>query len=767
MDRTEAFTYADDFQAELAVIGDASVRAKYEAMSSQLPEYQAARTALLGELAVQVSALTTEWTADKLDQQILPFGQTSPEETIPERTINGVAHTPEEEQAISWASELWTNYRQPIHQLKASKRRAAEQRLDRQLARAISEQTPSGAHMAHDGALLNSAYYGCWVAEWAKRPDERTERFMKTITETLGSEVRNNWQQIPHATLRDWVSSDVAVSPLLPPELPALNVGHLLLKEYFKGPGTSAEIIEAGSTFIEASLDFIPNSQINSLKYAAKIINFETDIIPWGSRFCETTFAFPRASIGAPEAYAQATNFCEAALKTYIFCYGAVPPAIISSAMKDMLQQPSFAKLQQQIYQEFSRGTASPKELDRLQQHVSRADPGSTSFLQSFSEQYHPDGHIVIPGDDDPKFKALNDALYRGYDMLGRKLDAYIGYHFGTNLSPTEFPGVKIRGVASVPLPDGLMFDVLLPEGIKTNDKEDLMYATLEATQNLLAGESDEMQAFRQVRAANLCHIRPVLRLPIQTNFLPEATLIQLRERVKADDVMIHELTELAAIGMPEPLLPEGVTAIDMIQTLTTTIRTNPNRFVGRRGIRFPLSDPVLTSRGLQQIDMKRLEDNRLRISLKRHAAKPIVFHADASTLELLSDGRAVHMAYETTKLWYLSLSMLSEWMTRPAVETSEGMVEEGRENPVGVGHFGYLRIEENGKKYQRGNAQWYVFLDEQNGDLDEASARRALKDPTGKGRNSTYYGERSDAIEREPLEIYIAPPPFISHHQD
>jgi hypothetical protein len=203
MDRTEAFTYADDFQAELAVIGDASVRAKYEAMSSQLPEYQAARTALLGELAVQVSALTTEWTADKLDQQILPFGQTSPEETIPERTINGVAHTPEEEQAISWASELWTNYRQPIHQLKASKRRAAEQRLDRQLARAISEQTPSGAHMAHDGALLNSAYYGCWVAEWAKRPDERTERFMKTITETLGSEVRNNWQQIPHATLRD------------------------------------------------------------------------------------------------------------------------------------------------------------------------------------------------------------------------------------------------------------------------------------------------------------------------------------------------------------------------------------------------------------------------------------------------------------------------------------------------------------------------------------------------------------------------------------
>lgn len=91
-------------------------------------------------------------------------------------------------------------------------------------------------------------------------------------------------------------------------------------------------------------------------------------------------------------------------------------------------------------------------------------------------------------------------------------------------------------------------------------------------------------------------------------------------------------------------------------------------------------------------------------------------------------------------------------------IHTSEGIVQEGREGPIKVGYFAFLRVRsEDGYKYRRQYDQWYLCLEEKGLDLDEESERLRQDDETGQERNFTYYREHpDDGAHLAPLRMYL-----------
>jgi hypothetical protein len=70
------------------------------------------------------------------------------------------------------------------------------------------------------------------------------------------------------------------------------------------------------------------------------------------------------------------------------------------------------------------------------------------------------------------------------------------------------------------------------------------------------------------------------------------------------------------------------------------------------------------------------------------------------------------------------------------------------------MGHYAYLRIREDGRRYHFSEAQQVACLEEQGKDLAAENERLKYLDPTGRLRNSTYVRENYDPA-KPPLEVY------------
>jgi hypothetical protein len=103
-----------------------------------------------------------------------------------------------------------------------------------------------------------------------------------------------------------------------------------------------------------------------------------------------------------------------------------------------------------------------------------------------------------------------------------------------------------------------------------------------------------------------------------------------------------------------------------------------------------------------------------------------------------------------------LVLKLAKIWSCHKEVVTSEGVVSSESGNTANVGHFAYLRVTGDGKKYKYTDQQREIFQEEQGGELAVESQRRQALDDTGQARNSTYVRENYDP-QKPPLEVYYS----------
>lgn len=235
-----------------------------------------------------------------------------------------------------------------------------------------------------------------------------------------------------------------------------------------------------------------------------------------------------------------------------------------------------------------------------------------------------------------------------------------------------------------------------------------------------------------------------------------EGYMALVRRRTVYDDEVLstNPLNDfvIKAFNTTEPL-PTGLESKKRIEQYR-------KRFVPRRGVQVVINDQEVRDSGLTSLVLKSGGGNRVIVEATIHGKPRAIQIKDGVFYSAFGVKVAgVGVGTEVPGYAFLDYCMhaLSEWMCRPVIETSEGTIEEGKDGPIRGGYFGYLGLKKDGSNSNRSDKQWEFCATERNLDLDEESDRRRPLDPTGKGRNSTYYKEDPDDGEHlPPLRVYL-----------
>jgi hypothetical protein len=189
---------------------------------------------------------------------------------------------------------------------------------------------------------------------------------------------------------------------------------------------------------------------------------------------------------------------------------------------------------------------------------------------------------------------------------------------------------------------------------------------------------------------------------------------------------------------------------------LRQVIKDEQKRFLGRRPIKFAMPPELRQMAGLISL--------RLRYNPREHDIKA-VFALDDGEVELsldrelrVLDDKKISLAYPGIRQYYenLVLKLAKKWMCTQEIHTSEGTVSERSGNSANMGHYAYLRIREDGRRYHFSETQRVACLEEQGKDLSKENERLKHLDPAGRLRNSTYVRENYDPA-KPPLEVYYS----------
>lgn len=188
---------------------------------------------------------------------------------------------------------------------------------------------------------------------------------------------------------------------------------------------------------------------------------------------------------------------------------------------------------------------------------------------------------------------------------------------------------------------------------------------------------------------------------------------------------------------------------------LRNEINARQKRFFGRRPVKFSMPATLNQMAGLISVSLRyepkykkvicdfELDDGQVELRLDRNLC--------------ISEKGKVSIEHLEMKAYYenLILKLAKSWMCNHEVHTSEGTISEQSGNSANMGHFAYLRIREDGRRYHFSETQRLACLEEQSKDLASESERLKYLDPTGRLRNSTYVRENYDPA-KPPLEVYI-----------
>ena len=189
-------------------------------------------------------------------------------------------------------------------------------------------------------------------------------------------------------------------------------------------------------------------------------------------------------------------------------------------------------------------------------------------------------------------------------------------------------------------------------------------------------------------------------------------------------------------------------------EKLRIAIRQNQKRFLGRRPIKFAMPAELRQMAGLVNVSLRynprehdiicnvNLDDGDVELSLDRD-----LHFTDSGKLSLAYPG--IRQYYEN-----LILKLVKHWACANEVHTSEGEVSESSGHSANMGHFAYLRVRDDGRKYKFSENQRELCLEEQGLDLANESERLKTLDQSGKERNSTYVREYFDP-SKPPLVVY------------
>lgn len=229
---------------------------------------------------------------------------------------------------------------------------------------------------------------------------------------------------------------------------------------------------------------------------------------------------------------------------------------------------------------------------------------------------------------------------------------------------------------------------------------------------------------------------------------------IALDKRLYGSNLLLmlqHSLSAEKAAVIKDPSFIESENA-----ELRQEIPALQKRFFGRRPVKFTMPES-LKSTGLNAVSIRK-DANSGKFFAKmclHNGDVELELTRDYFTIDKHVDGLLYSRGHFKPFYENIILKLARLWTCAEAIDTSDGIVSEETKRTANTGHFGYLRMEEGGKKFKFSPAQADACFEEQGKCLAEESKRLADIDPTDRGRNSTYYREKYDP-HKPPLEVYF-----------
>lgn len=733
----EVKPFFESLQMDLAQADDPQLRSWYETEMSLTPEYQEAIRLqeqvhqFHGLLSLLINKVPIEESQTPHAENKVPNNT----ETDVKQYENG--HS-EESKAIKWASDTLDEFlklpsTRPVKQKKADSR-------DRNFVRKHLENTRIddeniGSILRHPDLLAQS------LESWAVAAQEkggRSSRFYEVAVRELGEIAKQQWRDTSKKELagimRGWTHAEFAEDAF-----------EHIAKKHFEGPGKLTDQLHAYLD-LALAIQYVLDDQ-PTIDKISDTLYYRTNAIPRGGHIqqavinstyrvddlelCRLGNDIDKISAGVSliasgdrSAYKHDyySGVPEGDMTAIILSFAkANDISIIAAtrilddrrqALKAFLEeQEAFdpRKLKEVLTDEFGEEVAN-----WVWQAAYVTSPARAEYVRTF-------GARAMSNVMREAFKARNE-MYRQHP------DAY-----------------AIKEVLSIPTPNNMMLDILIPEDWEHNPDE---LATLLQGVSDLVGTEGFDEAEESLKDEESGQAMGYSRLLTKSLYLGEHRVVcAARFSCDLDRLQEHDLNKL----MWRNLQSLPVEQFGSNETIGERIRQGQRRFVSKRGFRVTFSSDELTQNGLQSMTIKQDPERprTLRVVL-HYNGQPLCFKLN-DRLQIDLEGRRLHSERLQQIIEQRTLAILEDYMTREALESSEGTIS-GAETgtTTRIAHLAYLP-----QGYNFSEDAWEHCRREQGIDLRTMSVRRKLVD--GEGRNSTYRrATEYDDPNTDPLEIYV-----------
>lgn len=570
------------------------------------------------------------------------------------------------------------------------------------------------------------------LSVWKAQSEE--SGFYRQAKEQLPKVFRDKWEEIPPHVLGELVtkySRDGYV---------AREFGDIL-KGYFEGPKTIEGRVDSYYHFADAALDLLDDPE--ALRAAALIGGFETDIIPRrGDTFVAINVATVHGSFD-PQMQRRAQVADRVAISSITKLTDLDREAILQrniAATEGIMRDPKVRNLvhrsQKRSVRENPRGYNDyVTNTLRTFGKVLNRKPSGYEVMKSLLQ-----GEVNIDESDEAVFDAEIQSLYadpvgkKTFDRAFGRSTAYLHRKYASEelQEDGQEPVIITRYV------QGKIVELAVPASLGTQVQQVFESLSFDEEIDLIDGSP-----FQAV-------------VPTTQSFDGKPIFAWIRKLDVGEGGERHPLERLNEIGFP-------IVDVDDLREanveLATQIVAEQRRFMNTRGFSVPLSHPALEALGYQNFTFKKNEDdNRVTDVTINVRGEEIVLKLDQD-LRFDFEGMPCDLPRIGESLYHVMLTVLYPALCGVSVKDNEGRETDLRHVfQTRVGYIGYLG---EGKGYSDKKVE--EFFEIEGRDLPTISEQRKVLDPTGQGRNSTYWKPvESDDPTKPPVRVNIPLPEDI-----
>jgi len=564
MPRVELLPYHKDLAEILKSEGNPEFRKNFLVGERLKPQYKNAKEAAKRRnLALREISKQDSINAGDESSQALPVvGNPLVDLKPAEREL-----TPQE-QTVLWANQVFEEHNN------LPKRNSAERRVARNLV------TQTARSLVQNPADIDIAGSVWKSRETASENQQPTDSFYGEVKKESSAAIRKNWETVTPEQLAQLVK--VYANSIL-----TQDFGHDLLANYFKGPNSRNQKVDALYNFALGALDLIENQR--ALEEAVKIGQFETPLLPRESGF----FRDIQIAMGGLTSNEQEELSLKKALITQrvladMTTLTSLDYDQIFSRDQDYIERDE--KLQDTktlALEQAKRSDEVKNRIEAMREYGSNEGDVNTLEIKRLGNVWP---YSLVLDEDDPLTRKCKEIAKETIEAQWNKQNI---------IQEMEKKGIKDIAFISVALPEGFVIDVCAPQEALTGRRNETIREVINF--NFRGVDKDYVQEESSFFTVHMAWT---------WKQLGDSPIHLTLRKPSGFESNQHPLQSLELIGFPNPSTEVGQDMSAVNEELADDIKRTQLRFLNKRGVRVPVKNTALGDFGYSHIDFQKDSDD-------------------------------------------------------------------------------------------------------------------------------------------------------------